>query len=273
MSRQLVNVADSAESLRRLQADVQAAQAALAQAERELSAEQAAVNRFRMHCRLKIGAWVDQVLALREEKVAAYTRLQLLRQADELGIPYDENDPFWQSEAEAIDVPPPDDGVLLPTDVPRDKAAEKRLYRELARRFHPDRAATAVDKAYATTLMVAVNNAYAQGDIDSLRDLAGELDPGVMAQLNRIESPQVRRLQERLLTLNRRRRRTLQAHQALRQENTAILWRKAEQIEAAGQPWWEAVRVELMEAISRMQSEVAELEAAIVGLSADDGGE
>ena len=38
--------------------------------------------------------------------------------------------------------------LLLPTDTPRDKAAEKRLYRKLVRKFHPDLGVTAVEIAY-----------------------------------------------------------------------------------------------------------------------------
>ena len=102
----------------------------------------------------------------------------------------------------------------MPTDVPLDRAAEKRLYRELARRFHPDLGQTALEIAYRTEMMSAVNQAYAAADSQALYDLAGELDPQEAAALAAIESLQVRRLKQRHIRLLQRRRRTQQRFRA-----------------------------------------------------------
>lgn len=55
-------------------------------------------------------------------------------------------------------------------------AALKQLYRSLARRFHPDLALNDADRAYRTDLMMAINAAYAAGDLERLEALAGEPD-------------------------------------------------------------------------------------------------
>ncbi|HUM70650.1 MAG TPA: hypothetical protein PLK31_17600, partial [Chloroflexota bacterium] len=91
----LQKAATSHEQRRRLQAERENAQAELLAAEAELAQIQAAVNAFRMQCRLKIGHLVDDYLELRAHKQALWTRLQLLQQAEEFGIPYDPDDPFW----------------------------------------------------------------------------------------------------------------------------------------------------------------------------------
>lgn len=52
----------------------------------------------------------------------------------------------------------------------------KQLYRRLARRFHPDLVLDEADRAYRTDMMMAINAAYAAGDLDALERLANEPD-------------------------------------------------------------------------------------------------
>ncbi|HRQ40852.1 MAG TPA: J domain-containing protein [Chloroflexota bacterium] len=260
----LQKAATSHEQRRRLQAERENAQAELLAAEAELAQIQAAVNAFRMQCRLKIGHLVDDYLELRAHKQALWTRLQLLQQAEEFGIPYDPDDPFWHGRD---DIPLHDD---LPADAdlpelgsPHDRAAEKRLYRELARRFHPDRAGNSIERAYMTAMMAAVNVAYQHQDVAALRDLADELDPTAVSELAALDGRDLRRLREQILKLQRRKRRARQQLAALQQENTTRLWRKAEQLEADGRVWWEEVRDDLTALIQRRRAEIGELETAV----------
>jgi len=253
-----------------VRAELEQAKQELRQAEAELGAEQAAVNAFRMHCRLKLDDLVDELQELATKKQSLLTRLALLRQAREAGAAYDDEDPFWQTA-----VPPetdiPDDEaeeLLLPTDTPRDKAAEKRLYRELARRFHPDLAETAVEEAYRTSIMTAVNAAYEKQDIQALYDLAGELDPSELAELQEIDSLEIRRLREQIMRVRRLRRKALQRLKTLRQENTARLWRKAQELEEEGDNWWDSVRRELETAVARRRQTVADLAAQVEAVEA-----
>jgi hypothetical protein len=55
-------------------------------------------------------------------------------------------------------------------------AEAKRLFRLLARRIHPDLARDPAERERRTNLMVAANNAYEQGDIETLRHLLDEWD-------------------------------------------------------------------------------------------------
>ncbi len=255
--------------LRQLEAELAAARAAMQQAEALLAEEQAAVNAFRMHCRLMLDDLVDEYQSLQAEKQRLWTRLQLCRQAWELGVPFEEDDPFWQNTG-GEEQPPRSDDPLLPTDTPNDKAAEKRLYRELARRFHPDLGMTALETAYRTQMMMAINNAYNAGDNQALYDLAGELDPNELADLALIEDVEARKCRQQTLKCRRLRRKAVRRLQSLRQENTARLWQKAQQLENAGKDPWCPVREEIDSAIRRRQAEIDDLQAQIEAIMLDE---
>jgi hypothetical protein len=55
-------------------------------------------------------------------------------------------------------------------------AEAKRLFRMLARLIHPDLARDPAERERRTNLMVAANNAYEQGDVETLRSLLDEWD-------------------------------------------------------------------------------------------------
>ena len=251
--RQLQPVDSQRQRTDQLRADLQQAQEELRAAEADLAEEQAAVNAFRMHARLMLDDLADAIAALLAEKQSLLTRLELERQAAE----EDEN-PLGP---DAENLPPPDEteDLLMPTATPRDKAAEKRLYRELARRFHPDLAEGAAELAYRTSVMTAVNAAYTAGDVHALYDLAGELEPGELRELAGIETVEERRLREQLLRCRRRRRKVARQLQTLREDKTARLWRKARALDEPNGDWWSAVRRDLEAARARLEAEVAVL--------------
>jgi hypothetical protein len=255
-----ITVKDSpAQQADRLRAELQIAQQELVEAEAALANEQAAVNAFRMHARLMLDDLADAVQALLSEKQSLLTRLALLRQAD--------NHLAGATEEEAPPLAEPDPmEEAFPTSTPHDKAAEKRLYRELARRFHPDLAETAVELAYRTSVMTAVNAAYSNGDTQALYDLAGELEPGEIRELSLLPTREVRQLRERLLQCRRRRRKVQRQLETLRRDNTARLWHRAQAMNTADEDWWTAVRRDLEAARSRLAGEIASLAEELAAL-------
>lgn len=248
-----------------LESELVDAQKNLLKAEGELAKEQAEVNAFRMHCRLKLDRWIEQLLALQTEKQSLLTRLELLRQAEDFGIPFDEGDAFWQGKAENPSYQD-DEELILPTDVPLDKEAEKQLYRRLARKFHPDLGNTALEIAYRTEMMSAVNQAYASENVQALYDLADQLEPGEMTELSAINSPEIRQLQRQLIRLQQQQRKARRRLESLRQENTARLWQKARRLERDDTHWWEVVRRELEREIDRLSQDVDQLTGQVTRL-------
>lgn len=87
------------------------------------------------------------------------------------------------------------------------EAALKRLYRLLARRYHPDLATSAADRGYRTRLMALINQAYAEQDLDSLRmlaDLGDQANPDEPVAVLRLRALRGQRdaLQARVNELN-----------------------------------------------------------------------
>jgi hypothetical protein len=111
----------------------------------------------------------------------------------------------------------------------------KRLFRLLARRIHPDLARDPGERERRTNLMVAANNAYEQGDIETLRHLLDEWDasPDSVAgsspasELERLIRHVVR-IQTRLDTLDER---------FANLESSAMGWLRRRVDKAASEGW------------------------------------
>lgn len=261
MTKAITAVPDPNQQRQQLEAELDEARQLLLDAEARLAQEQAAVNAFRMQCRLKLGDLIEETLTLRAERESCLTRLKLHQQAVETDLP----DPFAPEE----DGFPTETGqfaeIVLPELVSpkQEKEAVKRLYRELARRFHPDLAAGSAERAYMTAIMSSINIAYEQQDVSALHNLAGELDPTAVAHLETIDNLKLRKLSEQLLKIQRRQRKVQQQYRALRQDNVAKLWRKAQRLEAEGKSWWEAVKRDLQHIIERTRVELIGLRAQL----------
>ena len=251
-----------------LQSELGTVRAELMAAEANLAEYQAEVNAFRMHCRLKLDAWIERLMKVQTERQRLRTQLALLRQGAISGAEYDEEDPFWQSEElpEGELMEDDEEELQLPTETPRDKAAEQHLYRQLARKYHPDLANTAVEIAYRTEMMAAVNTAYDQRDVQTLYDLADQLDPQHRAELAGIERFEVRKLRTEIIRLRQRMRKSRRRLATLREENSARLWQKAQLLDADDIHWWEIVRREIEQAIQRLESDINLLEQATAAL-------
>lgn len=64
---------------------------------------------------------------------------------------------------------PPDDALELPEFLPSESL--QKLYREAAKRFHPDLAEDDADRVWRTQMMQLINSAYASGDSEKLQSL------------------------------------------------------------------------------------------------------
>ena len=261
--RRIVRAGKLRPDLDALRNQLERSREALAEAEAELAKEQAAVNAFRMHCRLQLDDLVDRLSELRSEKEGLLVQIEFHRQGIDLAH-LDRKNPLFDEDWK--EDPIEEEGLLLPTDTPRDKAAEKRLFRELARRFHPDLANSAFERSYRTTIMAAINEAYASRDSEALYDFAGELMPEEAETLARISDSEQRKIIEAITKMQRLRNKARRQLATLREENTARLWRRAESLEAHDQDGWSVIRRELEQAIDRRASDVASLRRQLANL-------
>ncbi len=265
MTQAITAVPNPNQQRQQVESDLHEARQLLLDAEAQLAQEQAAVNAFRMQCRLKLGDLIEETLALRAKREGYLTRLKLHQQEAETTLPPDAADPFNpEDENFATETGHFDEIVLPELATPKqEKEAAKRLYRELARRFHPDLAAGSAERAYMTAIMASINIAYERQDVSALNNLAGELDPTAVAELEAIDNLQIRKLREQLLKIQRRQRKVQQQYRALRQDNVAKLWRKAQRLEAEGKSWWEAVKQDLQHIIEHTRAELGHLQTQL----------
>ncbi|MBI1880643.1 MAG: DnaJ domain-containing protein, partial [Chloroflexi bacterium] len=145
------------EKLTRLRAAVEQAKTELIEKEAELADRLAEVNAFEFEFEARVGHLYDKLEALEAEIERYMERLQMVRQK-QLGRDYlpveEQYRRAWQRPAPAAPTPPPQ-----PIS-PASEVEIKQLYRQLARRFHPDLAVNEADRADRTEKMAAINSAY-----------------------------------------------------------------------------------------------------------------
>ncbi|MEM8859202.1 MAG: J domain-containing protein [Chloroflexota bacterium] len=265
--RSLVKIKSADEHYHRLKGEMEIAQEELRKVEAILGEEQAAVNAFRMHCRLKLGPWVDQIIDLYSEKQRIIIHREMRQQAKEQGNEFNE-DEWLEDRGIDLDDELPLDGLMeeanLPYDInTSDEKMARKIYRDLARKHHPDMAEGAMQKLYATSMMAAVNEAYARKDTQALLDLAGELDPKTAEELSKSASKmsiKARKLQQQLRRCKQRKRRVTLQLRSLREETISKLWRRAQSIDKGeGENWWDEVAQSLQAQIEGYKKEISQL--------------
>ncbi len=157
-------------------------------AEAELADRLAAINRFEFDLRARVGHLTHELESL-EAEIADYRTLIRRRREEWLERNgYDAIVGEWGDLWEVVDEEEGAEAAdsyryrdpaqrTAPKAVSPDEAATlKKLYRQLARRFHPDLAENDTDRQHRTTLMMAINAAYAAADLARLEKLASEPD-------------------------------------------------------------------------------------------------
>lgn len=146
--------------------EVAALELELFEARSDLAAFEAEVDR-------RLGGLKDRVDQLeRELKQArrqAARRGQWGERAERGDVPYDVLEQFektWRRSA-----PPAAEAKEKKLDA-GSKEAIKQLYRQLAKRFHPDLTVDPEEKKYREQVMAQVNEAYAEGNLAKLQELA-----------------------------------------------------------------------------------------------------
>jgi predicted RNase H-like nuclease (RuvC/YqgF family) len=181
------------DQLSRLRAELEKAQADLIEAEARLADELAAINAFEFEFEARVGHLWDKLDALETEIEGYKDRIQMMRKGY-LSVER-QYQRAWQAPSSSAPTPPPQ------PPSPASEAQIKSLYRQLARRFHPDLATDDADRAYRTEKMAAVNDAYAARSLAELDALAKEPDVGILsgrAQPGQTEASLIEALQRQL---------------------------------------------------------------------------
>ncbi len=184
----------------RLQAEIAEKQAALAELEAEVLDLRSRLDEFQTRYDRVVGPVNTRLEAVRAA-IAELERQRWLRESHPLGD-YRPLESDWQPPPDYV---PVEEQFRRTWQVPRDNPTQpdvrdssrprlndenltegerhlKRLYRQLARRFHPDLVADPAERTHRTELMARINEAYSARDLATLLMLAEQPDAGGPAE-------------------------------------------------------------------------------------------
>lgn len=151
----------------------------------------------------------------------------------------------------------------------------KQLYRQLARRFHPDLALDPDDRDYRTNVMMAINSAYAAGDFERLQQLS--LEPDHVSARAMTDQDMAEAMQ---LEVDRCRRRIVEVEhelEALDRHDSARLMKRAARASAQGRDLLAELAADLRSRIAEkmverdvLEGQLEEAEREGVEVSIDD---
>lgn len=162
------------EKLARLRAELGRVQDELIDAETELADQMADIRAFEAEFEARVGFLMTQLTDLETEVNDYLDRIRQRRNESVFGSQYRSADEqfrrTWQQPPKPAAAPPP-----APPSAD-EKAQLKKLYRRLARRFHPDLAQNEADRLYRTERMSGINDAYAARSLTELLVFAAEME-------------------------------------------------------------------------------------------------
>jgi exonuclease VII small subunit len=163
-----------AEKLTQLRLAVEVARRDLIEAEAELADRRLDIEAFEFEYEATLGVRLTELERIEAEVAAYLDRIKLRRNEQTFGTAYrsveDQYRQTWQT-------PPSMPAPKKKTAVSENTEAQiKKIYRQLARRYHPDLAADEAERIYRTEMMTAVNDAYAARSLAELMALVQELE-------------------------------------------------------------------------------------------------
>ncbi len=260
------------EKLTRLRASLAKSQDELIEAEAELADFIAEVNAFEFEFESKVGHLVDKLSALEAEVDDYLHRIKSLRNEQIFGSSYrtveDQYRRTWQVPPKSAPTPPPEP---LP---PATEAEIKKLYRQLARRFHPDLASDEADRAYRTDKMQAINDAYAARSMIELMTIANTPDNilvGSPVPREKTDEEMVKALQGEITRCQRRIQEIKMTIQNIHNQPSVELSLEVKLARRQGRDLLAEMAAELERKIGRKSAERDMIKAQFDSLGPEDG--
>ena len=260
------------EQVEALQRQLQEIRPRLIEAEANLAERLAAISAFEFKLRSRLEPLLKRVEKLDEEIRRLRSEIRRLQREEGPQFDGDEADEWlknWQMDAEHGAAASGDyryrERPLTPEKpTPRlseDQSAElKRLYRRLARRFHPDLAPNEADRTYRTDMMMRINAAYAANDLERLQTL--ELEPdSISGTYHYSDQELVDALRRELESCQRRLRELEQELSRLERHESSRRMQQAEKLTAVGRDYFAEMWQDLQKQMARKRAERDNLES------------
>lgn len=160
--------------LKQLRQEAEEMRRGLIEAEARLAEQMGEVRQFERILEQRLGGVMDALGKVERELTHYHDMIKQWRSQAVFGSDYRSADEQYRR---TWTKPPEEVKETVAQPIPSLSEDEmKRLYRQLARRFHPDLAANGVEREVRTVKMTAVNEAYAARSVPELLALAEELD-------------------------------------------------------------------------------------------------
>jgi len=249
-------VETKADKIARLRVEVEAARTDLIEAEAELADYRADIEAFEFLYAARLAERLAVLTAVEAEVADWLDRIQRRRNEQTFGTDFRSVDEqyrrTWQQPPQAAPKRP-SEPVSQSTEV-----QIKKLYRQLARRLHPDLTTDAADRAYRTELMTAVNDAYAARSLAELLAVARQLDgdqPAAPPATAQTETDMIHALEEELNRCRRSLRRIRLERQSLHTNPMVSLSLEVKLAQRQGRDLLGEIAAELDRKIARKEVE------------------
>lgn len=243
---------DWREQIAHLQAELDELLPQLVEAEAELAEQHAAINAFEFRLRSAISHLTKKLDALDSEIRSLQQKLRW--HGDEWFDVAADEAASWargQRATDGSDYRYRDTPTAARPEQDEDTRAElKRLYRQLARRFHPDMAVDAEDREYRTQMMMAINAAYAAGDLERLRELVSSPDIGPVLDYTDADQKLAETLLREVTRVKRRLEEIQQELARLEKHDSAKMMRKMAEAEAHGRDYFAEIKEQMRDLVA-----------------------
>ena len=175
----------------------------MADAEASLRTQLAEVNKLERKIQLRLGKLINQLARLEEEIETYNQQIQRRRSFDQEALDAGYL-PVEEQYRRVWEVPSKEGETLPSATETSDEKQFKSLYRNLARRYHPDLAADERDREYRTEKMTALNEAYESRSLVEMVALAEASQKHGVAGSGSTEAELIKVLAKELVRVRRR---------------------------------------------------------------------